>query len=142
MANDKDYLRLEVQISEIRARKSELSAELKSHLATQEYLRYRSDPGLSQDLLEVLPAASPKHWIIADEKSTSVWIPATKQYIVFCPHLCPPQITTAVYRLSNLKGELNAIQIVAAEEEQEAIEKRIEAARALHDSIKPELLLL
>lgn len=136
-SNDKDFLRLELAISKCRSERSKLAAELKQHLKAQQDIRYNSDCGLSDTLLAALPAESPTHWILVDDKRTWVWISATQKYIAFVPHLCPPQVTKAVYRLSNLAGPLSAAQIAAASKEQQSIEARIEKARGIHDEKQP-----
>ena len=141
VANDKDYLHLELSISELRADRSKINKKIRDHLAAQFEIRHHSEHGLTEDLLVALPADEPDHWIVVAGHNTKVWIAAAQRYIVYRPALCPQQVKEAIHSFSNRTGPFTNAQTAAAKEECYIIEARIEKAREIHDSIQDQLSL-
>jgi hypothetical protein len=99
--NDLEHASCELEIQHIKASQKQLRARRKQLRERQREARFHSQHGLSDTYEATLPIAEPPHGIILDGTKVSVWIHSARQFIDFDTKLCPQQIQSAVWDLSN-----------------------------------------
>ena len=100
-ANDLEHASCEHEIQRIKTQQKHLRAERKQLRERQKEARFYSQHGLSNTYEDTLPIAEPPHTFNIDGTKVSVWIHTARQFITFDSKLCPEQIQSDVWDLSN-----------------------------------------